>query len=362
MRLSMPVIELLHEFDIRCIGQVLKLPRAELPSRFGPELLLRLDQALGSLPELLTPERPVEIIEATQVFEPPIADRQILDSVLDQLLQEILARLHPFQLGVLRLRVGLKITLHEPLSFAVELLRPTHSQHHLTELLRLHVERLTIPAEVTAVALQAEKVAPLECHQQEMFAGDGADQWREVTTLIERLSSRLGEKAVLRPVLQAEAQPEFACRYEAAILSPSPPASGGEGWGEGGENGAIVGYSQSISSASMERGEKGRALQAFRIPHSAFRISSVRPPCLQSRPTTVSVISLFPGGAPLRFDWDDQPYIIARCWGPERIETGWWRGDDIRRDYFLVETNSGERFWLFRSLVDEAWFLHGVFG
>jgi protein ImuB len=52
---------------------------------------------------------------------------------------------------------------------------------------------------------------------------------------------------------------------------------------------------------------------------------------------------------------------VSHVWGPERIETGWWRGADIRRDYFLVETTAGERFWLFRSLADNTWFLHGVF-
>jgi protein ImuB len=75
----------------------------------------------------------------------------------------------------------------------------------------------------------------------------------------------------------------------------------------------------------------------------------------------VEVVAVFPGGSPARFYWDDEPYVIARSWGPERIETGWWRGDDIRRDYFLVETNGGERFWLFRTLPDGPWFLHGMF-
>jgi protein ImuB len=76
----------------------------------------------------------------------------------------------------------------------------------------------------------------------------------------------------------------------------------------------------------------------------------------------VAVLSIFPGGPPLRFEWQEDLYIVARYWGPERIETGWWRGDDIRRDYYLVETTTSERFWLFRTLPEERWFLHGVFG
>jgi protein ImuB len=53
-------------------------------------------------------------------------------------------------------------------------------------------------------------------------------------------------------------------------------------------------------------------------------------------------------------------YTISRSWGPERIQTGWWRGAYIRRDYYRVETDGGERFWLFRA-AGGKWLLHGVF-
>ena len=44
-----------------------------------------------------------------------------------------------------------------------------------------------------------------------------------------------------------------------------------------------------------------------------------------------------------------------------RVETGWWRGADVRRDYYVAETTDGERFWLFRDLAAGGWFVHGVF-
>ncbi len=34
------------------------------------------------------------------------------------------------------------------------------------------------------------------------------------------------------------------------------------------------------------------------------------------------------------------PRILA---GPERLETGWWDGGDVRRDYYVVETAQGQR-------------------
>ncbi|OCX15286.1 DNA polymerase Y family protein [Ectopseudomonas hydrolytica] len=48
--------------------------------------------------------------------------------------------------------------------------------------------------------------------------------------------------------------------------------------------------------------------------------------------------------------------------GPERIESGWWDGDDVRRDYYLVETRTGQRGWAFRTVDDEGpLLLHGWF-
>ncbi|HEY4583627.1 MAG TPA: hypothetical protein VIG88_12340 [Lysobacter sp.] len=49
--------------------------------------------------------------------------------------------------------------------------------------------------------------------------------------------------------------------------------------------------------------------------------------------------------------------------GPERIESGWWDGGDLCRDYYVAETPSGQRLWLFRDLRDDSGpFVHGLFG
>jgi protein ImuB len=82
---------------------------------------------------------------------------------------------------------------------------------------------------------------------------------------------------------------------------------------------------------------------------------------LRARPLRLPVMSIAPEGPPVRFRLAGRDHRIARVWGPERIETGWWRGRCVRRDYYQVETGGGERFWLFRELGSGAWFLHGDF-
>lgn len=45
--------------------------------------------------------------------------------------------------------------------------------------------------------------------------------------------------------------------------------------------------------------------------------------------------------------------------GAERIESGWWDGGDIRRDYFIARTQQGAALWIFKDLCDGSWHLHG---
>jgi protein ImuB len=49
--------------------------------------------------------------------------------------------------------------------------------------------------------------------------------------------------------------------------------------------------------------------------------------------------------------------------GPERIETGWWDGREIARDYYVARDESGAELWVYRErLPPHGWYLHGVFG
>jgi protein ImuB len=323
LRLPAETVELLHSFDIRRIEQLLALPRRELPCRFGPALLHRLDQALGIVPELIEPEPQDDPIQASWPFEPPIADGRLLDQALTYLLERVLDRLRPRRLGVQRMLCSLTVASGEPVRIPVGLVRPSATFAHLIDLLRLHLERVHVTAEIAEVALDVPLAAPLEFQQDEMFEESLGS--KPLAPLVERLSSRLGETAVLRPQLEADAQPEYGWQK---IFTT-----------ENTEKKKISVFSSSVSSV----------------------VNSFRPPHLERRPVAVAVMSVVPGGPPLSFEWNRRLFRIGHAWGPERIETGWWRGDDVRRDYYQVETATGERFWLFRRLPDERWFLHGVF-
>jgi protein ImuB len=91
------------------------------------------------------------------------------------------------------------------------------------------------------------------------------------------------------------------------------------------------------------------------------RPPGIRPLVLHHPPLALHAVSIVPDGPPISFEWNGRVHRVARQWGPERIETGWWRGRSLRRDYYRVETTTGLRFWLFRRLEDGQWNLHGEF-
>jgi protein ImuB len=269
--------------------------------------------------------------------------------------------------GAVQLECRLDCQAAEPVHFSVGLFRPTAMARHLAELISMHLERLSIPSAVTAVSIEAVLTGPLDHRQEALFAdGPARSRPRLLAVLVDRLSSRLGRRSVLRARLMPEAQPELAYAYDSLIwenTSGRPPR-----WPKRRKR-----RHESFSEASLgcqeparvARSEGRRAWQGPRATHHAHRctlgVPPDRPLRLLRQPVALAAISVMPDGPPFRFRFHSQEHRIVRSWGPERIETGWWRGRPIARDYYRVETATGQRFWLFRSLDDGRWFLHGNF-
>lgn len=329
LRLPEEVVGWLHQLGIRRIGQLEALPRGELSSRFGPELLRRWDQAIGWLAEPVPAHQPAPEFEADWSPESPTARRETLEAALEQLITRVAAMLVRLGRGAMRLecRLGcISATAKQldPVQVSIGLFEPTASAGHLFQLAQMQLERLRLPAPVAAVHVAATATAPLVQRQQEMFFhGDGSQRAsaRQLAALVDRLNSRLGYRSVVRARLVSDAQPELAWCYD-----------------------PLVGNSRRRMSAKQIAAE---------LPPRPLR--------LLSRPIALVATSVVPEGPPLRFHLAHREHQIAHTWGPERIETGWWRGRTVGRDYYRIETTAGRRFWLFRRLRDGRWFIHGMF-
>jgi protein ImuB len=184
----------------------------------------------------------------------------------------------------------------------------------------LQLETLRFTGPISKVRLLVCGTAKMQIAQLELFDEDNvAEQKRQLASLINRLSSRLGQSAVVRPYLVADAQAEFSFRYRPLT-----------------------------DRQRVSRRKPVKSCEPLQ-----------RPIHLLPKIVPLQVLGVHEG-PPKVFHWRGETFDVRKTWGPERIQAGWWRGRYERRDYYQVETDKGNRFWLFRR-GDGAWFLHGIF-
>jgi protein ImuB len=342
LRIAADTADLLRQLGIQTVGQLLVLPRASLSSRFGDGLLRRLDQLTGAAVEVLVPHHGLAALEAGCTLEHPTADRATLVYVLSQLTEQLAGHLAARDQGAVLLVCKLGCANGQPVLLRIGLVEPSASARQMMELIGLYLETVALADEVAQVEIQAAVVGRLGERQHELFV----DQWpsdpHQMALLVNRLSSRLGYAQVLRPQLRASPLPERAFRYL--------PATEKESRGKSREP---KNFGFRISDCELKKTNP-----QSEIPNPQF---SARPLLLYPEPRLVEVICVAPDGPP-QFIWlSNRRERIVEHWGPERIETLWWQGPSVRRDYYRIATEAAGQWWIFRQLADGGWFLHGIF-
>jgi protein ImuB len=334
LRLDDDLVTSLHHLGLNTISLLMDLPRESLPARFGAQLLLRLDQALGRIPEPLIPLEPFSPISARMDFDGAVESLEAIWLVFKKLIGQVVAELLKRGRGARTVEVeflrAYAVTLHK----TIRLSRPSRDPVNLFNLLRCAME--TVDTDVGFLGIQLivsrservsdEQIALLE---HEDFAGE-----IELSHLIERLCVRLGQDSV------AKAQ---------AVESHVPERA----W-------VVAGSGCRASGSGM----------ALRNPEPGTRnpTTSLRPLHLFTTPEPILVM-VTPSddldGKPISFsrpNFGGVVHPLAHVIGPERIAGQWWRRHDKTRDYFDVEdATTGQRFWVFRVLETNRWFLHGEF-
>ena len=112
-----------------------------------------------------------EPLEARWSFETPVANAQVLLAVVEELLGRLLREVRGQDVGFQKLLWWLRVSRHDQVCLPVELLRPTAVAADLLELIRLQMERVKLPGEVTDVTVRAAVVAPLVHRQGDLFGG-----------------------------------------------------------------------------------------------------------------------------------------------------------------------------------------------
>ncbi len=322
LRLPDEVVTALRDVGIERIAQLAPLPRGSIRSRFGALVLRRLDQALGTECEPLAPVTVDELPYVSRSFAEPVSAPDTLERIITELAARLCVLLEQRCVGARRVDLVFKRVDGLSQAARIGLSAASRDARRIARLLKERLVQVDPGFGIDEAVLTASWVEALSEHQIAGIVDDkAACEAPDLGGLVDVLAVRLGDDRIFRTAgIESEIPEMCVARVPAtgAAIIPSWPAD---------------------------------------LP---------RPIRLVSPPSRVEVIAQIPDHPPRLFIWNRTRHRITQADGPERIRGEWWtseKGVSECRDYYRVETTSGERFWLFRDGMAEAtprWWLHGI--
>ncbi|MDF1872365.1 DNA polymerase Y family protein [Vannielia sp.] len=337
LRLSPQVTRQLSRLGLRRIDELACQPRAALARRFGSELVLRLDQALGAAPEPVSPAREAPRFAVRLTLPEPIGLEADVSAGIDRLLPRLEERLRAAGHGARRLRLQVLRCDHTSQTVEVGLARPSADPERLRPLLAMKLGEVEAGEGIDTLRLEAHVTEPVHAVQHRGHLSASAEARSRAATdtamddLIGRLGARVGLEQITRLAPAESHIPEKATQVRAAA------------W----------------SAPATDWPEKPRALRPL-LMFAPELVSPLPPEGDAPQPA--------PSALPLAFRWRNRAFQTASAAGPERIAPEWWLDDpDWRsgqRDYWRVETRCGMRLWLYYAhggQLSAGWFCQGQF-
>ena len=362
LRLEPDTVRTLERLGLKTIGALMDMPRLALARRFrGVDSVLdALDRLVGRKDEPLTAAPSDPPPRATLRLEEPATHPEAAAQALERLIPGLVRQLEERHLGARRLALtGFRVdgSIAEA---SVATAIPSREPRHLQRLLADKAAALDPEFGFDAFALTAEWTEDLGAAQDSLVEEPSGE--RDIARLVDRLTVKLGPRAVLRPQAHESHLPERASEWVSAISIPSLSREGeGGGW-----------RMKRLNAASEASSQPSRLLDSTPpLRPSPEGERKRRPQRLLNRPEAIDVIYATPEGMPRRFVWRRAVHDIAQVEGPERIAPDWWRSPSSARlrDYYRVEDGEGRRYWIFREgLIGDGrggapnWFMHGLFG
>ncbi len=305
----------LHGMGFRKLQALFNLPRDALRRRFDAALIGYLDQIRGIASEVHPYFQPATVFQGSVEFDYETNNIDALIFPLKRLLNDLALFLRCRDGGIQQFTIHL---LHAVSTAAtakqtevqIGMLSAERDAARLLEIARQKLAPITLRQAVRGIRIIAAALPNFTPGQGHLFETRAAQNlpW---DALRERLRARFGDQALYQLQSHADARPEYAWRRQ-AMLTADP-----------------------------------RAAQANPNPDA------------RRRPTW-----LLPKAIP----WQGPLQLLE---GPERIESGWWDGHDVRRDYYLALTSTGQLAWVYCSVQSGSanttsavapWMVHGWFG
>ncbi len=240
-------------------------------------------------------------------------DAEVLEAKLllqpaERLLKELSIKLRQAQQGADQLYFEFHHLHRDPTRIRLRFGQPEYAYERFRRVFEDRLQRLQLAKPVVAMRLRTSRLVDVAFRSDELpmqgLEKTGSD---DAAMLLQRLRARLGEDAVYGLCLVNEHRPEAA-------------------WGR-------VKGRTGVGEGEQRWGER-------------------RPLWLLERPLPLAVGTRGPC-------YEGRLQIEQ---GPERIETGWWDGREVARDYYMASSEKGSRLWIYRDLNKQrCWYLHGIF-
>ncbi|WP_299139281.1 DNA polymerase Y family protein [uncultured Tateyamaria sp.] len=328
LRLEPEVAAQLGRLGLRRVGDLLGQPRAGLARRFGRGLVMRMDQAMGSAPEPVSPARSPEHFAVRMTLPDPIGLVEDVMAAVDRLLPRLCKTLKDKGKGARRVMLQAYRSDHAVEAVEVGLARPSHDPQRIRPLLEMKVDEIDAGFGIDMLRLVAVQVEPVHDAMAVGHLQAGAavqarlNNANALDDLIGRLGARVGLDAIRR-------------------IQPA--------------DSNIPEKSQKVLAAAWSKPHEGPWPKPSNPrPLLLWHPEPVHAPATPRLPKT--------------FRWRGRDLVRQRALGPERIAPEWWLDDPNwrsgTRDYWVTDTEDGQRLWLFYAhggAMSPGWFCHGSF-
>ncbi len=313
-------LDSLSACGIQSIQDLIKIPNSQIKTQIDSDDFKYLKRLKGQNETRVNYYEPPKYFEDSFFFIEEIENTQQVLFPIKRCIQNLSYYLHSRQLSALKLNIELSDNKQRQTPYQEKLqLRFAKGQHQAKEimnLLRLQLENFELQQPIHEIKLSCQDFCERNQSVQDLFPGElkESSSGSADTQLIDQFRARMGDNCIKGIQLKAEHRPELAMSY---------------------------------GEIQTKNNTKDQIQQ-----HQHFQHSSKRPFWLLSTPR------------PLNIKKRQVHYFgpLSLINDAERIETGWWDTQFIKRDYFIARHPKGEYYWIFQDhLKQGAWFLHGIF-
>jgi protein ImuB len=315
-------------WGVETLGDVARLPAAELVSRLGPPA--RLWQAIAAGHDVwpLVPTAAEERFEASLDLEWPIEGFEPLSFVLTRLLEPLSTRLERRDRGAAVLHVVLQLVSRDLYARQLQLSSPVRDVRTLRTLVLLDLDAHPPGAAIDRVTLIIDPT-PGRPLQHALFTRAHPTP-EQLSTLLARLGALMGQERVGAPAtLDSDRPGAFETRPFATDRRDRP-------------------------------GQGGREAARGREPAPSDVVTALRR-CRQPVPARVALVD----GRPVRVSSDRRGLpagAVVQSAGPWRTSGNWWSEPDDawNHDEWDVALREGAVLRIFRDRHTERWFIDGI--